>query len=89
MADFASAEKSLLQSKETHEKIILTEIREWRPAVMFQENANLALLYTYSNPEMGADFADSEIQAIYEKKRQYDQDEGYFTWLDLYSQPKW
>lgn len=56
---------------------------------MFEENANLALLYTYSNPDMGADFADGEIQTIYEKKRQYDQDEGYFTWLDLYAQPRW
>ena len=38
---------------------------------------------------MAAEFVDSEIQMIYEKKRNYDQDEKFFTWLDQYSQPRW
>ena len=34
-------------------------------------------------------FADGEIQGIFEKKRDYNQDEDYFTWLEKVPQKRW
>ena len=36
----------------------------------------------YKNIELAHDFSDGEIQAIFDAKKDYYQDEGYFTYID-------
>jgi len=88
VGDFGSSEKHFLLSKETVSKHLLVALKQDNPASLFEENVNLALLYTFSKSETASAFVDGEIQMIYEKKRAYDQDEQYFTWLDEFSQPR-
>ena len=75
--DYDLCEKQLLEAIELSDKLTQGNVEN-----AFLNQYKLCTLYMYSNIELAHDFSDSEIQAIYDAKKDYNQDEGYFTYLD-------
>ena len=82
--DFKKSEKYFLKSLRMMSKLSKNNVNS-----IFLENQNLNLLYFFSDVEMAKNFADGEIQNIFDLKKEYTQDENYFQWLNDVPQPVW